>query len=476
MLTIGIDARSKTPLYEQIYKYIRDEIQSGNMQCGMKLPSSRKLAQHLDVSRNTVDLAYGQLLSEGYIESKPKKGYYVCVVDEILEFSNEILEIEEKSECKKQYPYDFSIAGVDMEHFPYNTWRKLMREMLMDDNSQLFQIGDSNGDLELREAIRAYLHQSRGVNCKANQIILGSGTEYLLILLSQIFGEEKTIAMENPTYLQVKKVFDQLKFPVEAIMVDEHGIQIEQLKNSKAQVAYVTPSHQYPTGIVMPIKRRNALLNWAMEQEGRYIIEDDYDSEFRYQGRPIPSLQGNDRGGKVIYLGTFSKAIAPAIRVSYMVLPMPLLKEYQERLSFYSCTVSRIDQAVLTAFLKEGHFERHLNRMRAVYRGKYQCLMQQLKTFGDQVEISGYGEGLHILIEFKEIADHKAFRKELDCHGVRLIPVSDYYIEKRPEKEKYILGFARLRTEQIKEGILLIQEIYDKIRQQERKKSNVRKR
>ena len=251
MLTIGIDTKKKEPIYEQIYKYIRDEIKQGTLSCGTKLPSSRKLAEHLDVSRNTVDLAYGQLLSEGYVESQPKKGHYVSAMDDILDFEVELPQEEEALEDVSCYPYDFTSSGVDMAHFPYNTWRKLMREALMDDNSELFQTGKSSGDYKLREAIRNYLHQSRGVVCTSSQIILGSGMEYLLLLLSQILEFPYTVGMENPTYMQAYRVFSQLHFPIKAISMDDHGMKVEELRRSGAQIAYVTPSHQYPTGIVM---------------------------------------------------------------------------------------------------------------------------------------------------------------------------------------------------------------------------------
>lgn len=462
MLTIGIDPKRKEPIYEQIYIYIRDEIRSGALDCGTKLPSSRKLADHLDVSRNTVDLAYSQLLSEGYIESKPKRGYFVTQIDEMLDDVAE-LPVDEEEETEESYAYDFASNGVDMLHFPYNTWRKLMKEVLMDDNSELFQKGKSSGDLELRKEIKQYLHQSRGVSCSSSQIILGSGMEYLLLLLSQILGEPYVVGMENPTYLQAYRVFTQLGLPVKAISMDEQGMKIEDLREQKVQIAYVMPSHQYPTGIVMPINRRNALLAWARNEEDHYIIEDDYDSEFRYHGKPIPSLQGNDKNGKVIYMGTFSKAIAPAIRISYMVLPKQLLIRYNELLSFYSCTVSRIDQAVLTGFLREGHFERHLNRMRALYRGKNQFILQQLKIFGNDIRIRGSSAGLHLLVKFTKINDHLKFQERLQQAGIKMYPISHYYIKGKPEQEQYIMGFARMKEEQIREGIQKIMEIHDQL-------------
>ncbi|MCQ2491755.1 MAG: PLP-dependent aminotransferase family protein [Lachnospiraceae bacterium] len=464
MLTISIDTKKKQPIYEQIYIFIRQEIRAGALVPGSRLPSSRKLAAHLDVSRNTVDLAYGQLLSEGYIESKPKRGYFVSSLDELFELNLEVREeVAEEIEEEIRYPYDFSPSGVDMGMFPYNTWRKLMKEVLMDDNSEVFQKGDPKGDLSLRSAVRDYLHQSRGVNCHTSQIIIGSGMEYLLLLLAMILGKTMPVGMENPTYLQSYKVFEKLGYPVTAISMDEGGIVVDELDKSGAELAYVTPAHQYPTGIIMPVRRRHALLKWAKEMDGRYILEDDYDSEFRYQGKPIPSLQGSDHHGKVIYMGTFSKAIAPAIRVSYMVLPKKLLSIYEEQLSFFSCTVSRIDQMVLGNFLKEGHFERHLNRMRAIYKAKVTSLLGELKLFGDDVIISGASAGLHVLITLPKLSRFELFLEMLLKRGVRIYPISGYYIEGTPDKEHFILGFARLSDAQIREGIQIMKEVYDEI-------------
>ncbi len=464
MLTISIDTKKKQPIYEQIYTFIREEIRSGALATGSRLPSSRKFAQHLDVSRNTIDLAYGQLLSEGYIESRPKRGYFVSSLDDLYDLQIEVVEEQPEEMLNSQdYPYDFSPNGVDMGTFPYNTWRKLMREVLMDDNSQVFQKGDPKGDLSLRSAVKDYLHQSRGVKCHTSQIIIGSGMEYLLLLLAMILGKPVPVGMENPTYLQSYRVFEKLGYPISAIDMDASGMKVESLSACGAKLAYVTPAHQYPSGIIMPVRRRNALLKWAADEEERYILEDDYDSEFRYQGKPIPSLQGSDHHGKVIYMGTFSKAIAPAIRISYMVLPKKLLEVYEDSLSFFSCTVSRIDQTVLGGFLKEGHFERHLNRMRAIYKGKVTGLLSELKIFGDDVIISGASAGLHVLITFVKMTKDKEFLNKLSERGVRIYPISGYYIEGAPKQEHYILGFARMSDEEIREGVRIMKDVYDEV-------------
>ena len=327
MLIVALDTSKKEPLYEQIYNSIKEEIITGVLPFGARLPSARRLSKHLDVSRNTVDTAYAQLCAEGYIESKPKRGFFVCQVEELAELHIPVKIEEEEEEIRpEKIPYDFSSAGVDMEQFPYHIWRKLLKEIMINDNSELFQKGNFQGDLELRKAIMYYLRQSRGVHVHASQIVVAAGMENLLFLLRQILGEKVSIGIENPVYKNAYEILKELDFKIHPISMDESGMCVEQLQKTDANLAYVTPAHQYPTGVIMPIGRRSQLLGWAKKDPDHYIIEDDYDSEFRYHGKPIPAMQGLDDGENVIYMGTFSKAIAPAIRASYMVLPKKLAK------------------------------------------------------------------------------------------------------------------------------------------------------
>ena len=331
-LTMELDGTSRTPLYEQIYNYIKGDIQCGKIEARQKLPSTRALASFLQVSRSTVDLAYEQLLSEGYIESAPYRGYFVCEIDALYR-SNPFGQAQPVKEPKKEaesYRYDFSPNGIDLAHFPFNTWRKITRNTLIDDKKEMFQLGDPRGDESFREALCEYLYQSRGVKCSPEQVIIGAGNDYLLMLLSRFLGTDYLVAMENPTYKQAYRIFESMGFGVTTVNMDKSGMDVQKLQESRAQIAYVMPSHQYPLGVVMPMKRRMELLEWADGGDSRYIIEDDYDSEFRYVGKPIPALQGNDTKGRVIYIGTLSKSIAPAIRVSYMVLPERLLEAYEQ--------------------------------------------------------------------------------------------------------------------------------------------------
>ena len=227
------------------------------------------------------------------------------------------------------------------------------------------------------------------MNCRTEQIIVGAGNDYLLMLLSVILGRGHKVAMENPTYISAYRCFAKLGYAMCTISMDEAGMRPAELEKSGADLAYIMPSHQFPMGMVMPMKRRMQLLAWASRENGRYLIEDDYDSEFRYKGRPIPALQGNDTEGKVIYLGTFSRAIAPSIRISYMVLPETLLPAYEENGRCFSATVSKTDQKILEEFMRSGAFERHLNRMRAQYKGKHDLLIRLLKEFGREYTVSG---------------------------------------------------------------------------------------
>ncbi|MGN1267458.1 MAG: PLP-dependent aminotransferase family protein, partial [Dorea sp.] len=370
-LTINLRSDSKTPLYEQIYNYIKSDIQSGKIHQGEKLPSTRALSKYLEVSRSTVELAYEQLLSEGYIEPEPYRGYFVAEIEELYHLTIGNQKIEEQKVKKKEYKYDFTPNGVDLNSFPYNTWRKISKDILLDGRAELFRSGDAQGEYDFRNAICNYLYQARAVKCLPEQVIVGAGSDYILMLLSMILGKNHRIAFEDPTYKQAYHMAKGMGYDTIPVSMDKNGMKVSELEKTQADIAYVTPSHQYPTGVIMPVKRRMELLKWAYQKEERYIVEDDYDSEFRYKGKPIPALQGYDVHEKVIYLGTFSKSIAPALRLSYMVLPQPLLKEYREKAGFVHTTVSKVDQLIVQRFIEEGHYERHLNKMRAMYKSRH---------------------------------------------------------------------------------------------------------
>ena len=454
-LTITLDVKSTIPLYEQIYEYIKTDIRNGKISCGEKLPSTRALAKYLEISRSTEELAYEQLLAEGYVEAEACRGFFVTQIEELYQWETAKETVAQKIIKEENvYKYDFSPRGVDLQSFPYGVWRKLSKEILSNDKSDLFQLGDSQGEYELRETICRYLYQARGVNCEPEQMVIGAGNEYLLMLLSTVLGKNRKIAFENPTYRQAYRLFENLSYDTCVVEMDRKGMCVDKLRKSGAEIAYVMPSHQYPLGIVMPIKRRMELLRWAAEEEERYIIEDDYDSEFRYKGKPIPALQGFDREDKVIYIGTFSRSIAPSIRISYLVLPKNLLKVYNEKSRFLSSTVSRVDQLIIQQFIERGYYERHLNKMRALYKNRHDIMVNELKPLLKYCSISGENAGVHLLLTFIEGKEEKILTQKAKEQGIKVYGLSTYDIKKKEKEQAVILlGYANMSEEKIIQAI-----------------------
>ncbi len=459
-MTIQLGTDGAKCLYLQIYEHIRLEIREGKLLAGERLPSTRSLAEHLQVARSTVDYAYDQLLSEGYIEARPCKGYFVCPVEELFRLGEsakggrtEGATRKAMGSAEKKYAYDFSPHGIDMSGFPFGVWKKITKNTLNDGNSELFSLGDSRGDYDLRCAIGRYLHSSRGVNCTPEQILIGAGNDYLLMLLEKILGHSMYIAMENLTYRRAYRIFQSLGYRIVTVEADRGGMRADALEKEDACAVYVMPSHQFPTGTVMPIGRRNELLRWAAAGGERYIIEDDYDSEFRYRGKPIPSLQSSDKHGKVIYVGTFSKSIAPAIRIGYMVLPEALLERYYRECAFYACTVSRTTQRILNEFIRDGYFERHLNKMRKLYRAKHDLLLECLKDFGGRFEISGEDAGLHLLLTARDgaLPEAELIRRAAEA-DVKVYGLSESLVDESPARATVLLGFGGLCEREIREG------------------------
>ena len=464
-MTIRLRTDSDKCLYQQIYEHIRQEIREGKLLAGERLPSTRSLAEYLQVARSTVDYAYDQLLSEGYIEAKPYKGYFVCRLEGIFTMEQrEMTEPEvtrpDSEEDGAQAQIDFSPYGIDMTGFPFGVWKRITKNILNDSNSELFAQGEPQGDYDLRMTISRYLHSSRGVNCRPEQIIVGAGNDYLLLLLEKILGRHVGIAMENPTYKRAYRIFQSFAYRIYTVDMDDKGMRADKLFKLPVRAAYVMPSHQYPTGAVMTIGRRAELLRWAEKEPDRYLIEDDYDSEFRYRGKPIPSLQSSDKRGKVIYIGTFSKAIAPAIRVSYMVLPESLLEVYRRDCSFYSCTVSRIDQRILNEFIRDGYFERHLNKMRMHYRAKHDLLLAELEPFKKAFTISGEDAGLHLLLTAKGDVTEAQLLSAATEAGVKVYGMSENMVETDASKATILLGFGSVSETDMKEGLHRLQKAW----------------
>lgn len=457
-LELHLDTGTDIPLSAQIYSYLKDEIIHRRLTKGEKLPSKRRLSASLGCSVNTIQNAYNQLVDEGYLEAREKSGYYVANLEGILDlpFSKATANLQERH--KQCYRYDFSCQGVDLESFPFSTWRSLNREILSSRNQALLKSGNPKGESSLRASIAKYLQYSRGVRCTTEQIIISSGTESLLQLLIQLLDEDTVFALENPGYEKLSLLFKHNRANYTSICLDEQGMDIEKLADSTADVACITPSHQFPTGLIMPVSRRLQLLKWAYANPRRYLVEDDYDSEFRYSGKPIPSLQGLDTRGKVIYLGAFSKSLSPALRVSYMVLPEALAGQYAERLQFYMCPVPILEQMTLQAFIDGGYFERHLNRMRNLYKQKRETLIASLEENLAYCSVEGTAAGLHCMVHVNNGMDEQTLVERAKKTGVMVYGISNYYGEpiSITASSTILLGFATLRMEDIPKAVRLL--------------------
>lgn len=434
MLTYSFDNKGKDSLYEFLYKSIRNDILTEKLQTNEKLPSKRALAEHLGISTITVENAYNQLVAEGYIYSKPKSGYYVSLITSpsIYTFTDKNRYTAEKeSPAPEVYTADFANNSSAQESFPFVTWAKLMRQTITDKQEQLMLNSPSVGIRELRCAISDYLFQFRGMSADPDCIIIGAGTEYLYSLIIQLLGRDKKYALEDPGYRKIAQIYKANNVSFDYIPLDDKGISKTELVKSSAQVLHISPSHHFPTGIVTPISRRYELLSWASESPDRYIIEDDYDSEFRFTGKPIPSLQSIDNLDKVIYINTFSKSLASTIRISYMVLPKELMDLYRKELSFYSCTVSNFEQYTLAAFIEQGYFEKHINRMRNYYRTQRDSVMSTIKShplYG-KVNIKEEDSGLHFLMQAETQLSDEELIDKAQAQGVNISCLSQYYHE-----------------------------------------------
>jgi len=463
MLTFTVDSKKGIPIYKQLYLFIKEEIQSKRMIYNQKLPSKRKLSEFLGISQNTVQTAYSQLMEEGYITSVEKKGYYVCRIENIIQLDTR-KEISKLMVLNDNLPikFDFSFSGVDHNSFPYAIWRKLYKETVDETDKTLLQLSSFQGNKELRVSIAQYLHQSRGVNCSADQIVISSGTEFLIQLIILLFSKRTVYGLENPGYEKPRQVFTTNSSKIIPVDVDTDGMSLNDPNINDADILCITPSHQFPTGGIMPISRRVQLINWANSSLERYIIEDDYDSEFKYSGRPIPALQGLDTNGKVIYLGSFSKSLSPTIRISYMVLPQHLMEKYIKNLSFMLCSAPLIDQKVLYRFINDGYFERHLNKMRIIYRKKYDTLVRSITELHRNIEILGADAGLHVLLKISNgMSENKLVQKARD-YGVEVYGISNYFFESATVTDfpTVLLGYATMNESEIKSAINLLSDAW----------------
>lgn len=438
MLTYDMDSRGGLPRYEYLCRCIRADILSGRLPSGYRLPSKRSLAEHLAVSVITVENAYEQLRSEGYVMAKERDGYFVCRSEELPVVPETCASEQEPEEAAaEEWKFDFASNRTNACHFPFSVWSRLMREVLSFGGEELLRRSPFNGEKDLRQAIAEYLLRSRGIHVSPRNIVVGAGTEYLYGLLVQLLGRDRVYAVEDPSYRKIRQIYRSNDVSVAAVKMDGQGVRTDLLYASDATVLHISPSHHYPTGIVTGFTRRSELLAWAVRRDG-YIIEDDYDSEFRMVGKPIQPMHTMDTAGRVIYINTFSKTLAPSMRIGYMVLPDGLMKEFSERMGFYSCTVPNFEQLTLAKFISGGYFERHLNRMRTVYRKKRDEVMQLFLSSGYPLEISEENAGLHFLVRLHTGLSDSQVRDKAAGQGVRLAFLSDF-TEEQDSDTQHIL-------------------------------------
>jgi len=454
MLTYSFENRGNDSLYEHLYKQIKADILAFRLAPNEKLPSKRTLAKHLNISVITVEGAYGQLLAEGYIYSRPKSGYFVSPLN--VSAAHSVLPQAEDAKTEEGDIFaDFTGSGSEKSAFPFTAWARIMRELMSDSPEKLMVRSPSAGIDELREAIAEHLRSFRGMSVSPGQIVVGAGTEYLYGLIIQLLGRDRVYAVEDPGYRKISRIYEANEVACAFIPMDDKGVEPAALIGSGADVLHITPSHHFPSGIVTPVSRRYELLSWACSAPGRYIIEDDYDSEFRLLGKPIPSLRSIDPMGKVIYINTFSKSLSSTMRISYMVLPEALMEEYSRRLSFYSCTVSSLDQYTLAAFIRSGQLEKHINRMRSLYRSQRDSLIVCIKSHKafSHVKIKEEDAGLHFLLELDTSLGDEEIKSRCLERKLKLSCLGEYYHENRGNSRTLLVNYSALDTDIIPEAV-----------------------
>jgi len=455
MLTYELKKSPGVPLYEALYRSIRRDILEGTLVPGEKLPSKRALAENLEVSKITVETAYNQLLAEGYISSREKVGYFVENVERID--PAQISTPPAAGNAMDAPLLDFTGNGT--VRFPFSVWSKLQREVMLDYGEKLLLPIPNRGIPELRQAIADHLAAFRGMHVNPENILIGAGTDFLYNLLIQLLGRDQIYAVEDPGYSKIRNIYAAGGVRCVSANLDIQGVRPDSLEN--ATVLHISPSHHFPTGIVTPVSRRKELLRWANAKDA-YIIEDDYDSEFRFHAHPMPTMQSLDGGSRVVYMNSFSKTLAPSIRISYMVLPGRLMAAFQEKLGFYSCTVPSFEQYTLARFLSRGYFEKHINRMRKFYRSRRNRVVALLENcaFADKLTILEQDAGLHFLLKVDTELTDSELTARLLASGVRIKPLSHYYHQSPVRSEHtFVVNYAGLNEEALQSWLSRLPEI-----------------
>ncbi|WP_017754082.1 MocR-like pyridoxine biosynthesis transcription factor PdxR [Calidifontibacillus oryziterrae] len=466
MLWIPIDRTLDIPLKRQVYEYIRKLILNGELKAGEKLPATRECASQLGISRNVVIEAFEQLLAEGYIVGRQGSGTFVAE-GAFLEQRQEEQRVNQKKTEEDRIEkavIDFRSGIPALDMFPKKDWGRLAKEVCIEAPDSTFGYDHPEGRLELRKVLSQYLRRTRGVKCHADQIVITSGaTQAFSLITKLLLSQGDKVVIEDPITNEIQTIFTSTGATIIPIPVDEHGIRAELLSNEiKPKFIFVTPSHQFPLGSILPIQRRIQLIQFARVNQC-YIVEDDYDSEFRYDGEPISSLQGLD-SERVIYVGTFSKNLSPSLRLGYVVLPQALIERCKNLKWFQDLHTPSLNQMLLARFIEDGLLERHIRKMRKVYMKRREVLREALlRVFGQTIEISGDSTGLHLIVEFQEFEFTEELIELLFQNGIQVYPVEHHSIQKGKHVSKLIFGYGNLSEKKIREGISRFGEILKEI-------------
>lgn len=467
---VKVDRTAKEPVNRQVYRQLRAVILSGEYPPGMRLPSERQFARDAGVGRVTIVRAFDQLAAEGFIESRVGAGTFVAVEipdnvqDGLIRFRPQLTEWgqrvlatgtrEERSSELARPEIDFGFGRSFAENFPYDVWRRLLSRYLSTDDAMLSRYGSAAGFYPLRQAIAEYLVRARGVRCTPGNVVVVSGAQQAIDILARLLlkpGDE--VLVETPGYRDAYALFQLHQARLTGMPVDDQGLPADEIpEKCQARIVFVTPTHQFPRGGTMPLARRLALLAWARTR-GAVIIEDDYDGDLRYEGSSLAALQGVDEDGRVVYLGTFSKVLFPALRLGYLVLPDSLIAPFTQAKELVDRGAPTLTQAAVADFLTEGHFERHLRHLRRLYGEKRATLVQALEdVLEDRVRFSPVAAGLHVMIHLDPGIDELTLAHRAAERGVRIYPGAPYHLE-RPAPPSILLGFSGLSDVDIIEGV-----------------------
>ena len=482
MITIDFSKRGNAGLCDFLSNSIRSQISDGHLKADEKLPSKRALSSHLGVSVITVQNAYEQLIDEGYIYSIEKKGFFVTDIavqavpndenapdgapgDYVTSASARapVTLAAPRDRAGKKFFFDFRSNTPNLERFPFSQWAHVMRRVLKSGDEKLLQRQDVNGVYELRAAISRHLSGFRNMNVQPEQIVIGAGTESLYSMLVQFFGRNKIYGVENPGYHKIASVFQLNGAEVKPVLIDSQGLETSLLNQEKIDIIHVSPAHHFPTGRVMPIRRRLELLQWASETSARFIIEDDYDSEFRFNGKPLPTLFSGDSSGKVIYVNTFSKTISPSFRISYMVLPAGIAADFHKKLGSYSCPVSAFEQYTLADFINEGFYDNHLIRMKNYYRNLRNALIHALthSQFARLISIHEEEAGLHFLLSFTTDRSGEDLKAAFEKQELNLPLLKEFYYNNYEDVSKtFVINYSAVQKDLIPQLIRRMEKVF----------------